>query len=360
MPPTKKREPKSLRPSAKTRFALVGFGHWGPNHARLIAQHPRCELVLCVEHDAERLSEARRLYPHLHTYNNLSEALAAHAHNTQHIDAVIIATPTSTHAPLVEQALAAGCHVLCEKPLSLSASECLQLQAQAKRQGKVLMVDHTFLFNGGIQALKAQCEQLGQLYYLTSTRTNLGPIRQDVGALADLATHDIAVFNWLLGAMPRQVSACGHRFLPHAHEDVVFASLWYDHGVVAHLHCSWLNPVKVRQMTVVGSQHMLTWDDMHPQEPLRVYEASVQPEPYYADFGQFKLLPQRGAVHIPAFAQTEPLSEVLHQFLAAIHEGTPTGSDGHFAAGVAQTLSALQTSMAQQGAPVQVTDLTRP
>lgn len=335
-----------------TRFALLGFGHWGPNYARLIHHHGDCVLVACVEPDPERQAEVRRMYPEANVYSTFAEAVAH-----QSINAVVIATPTHTHGPLVEAALTAGCHVLCEKPLSLSAAECQTLQQQAQQQQNVLMVDHTFLFHSGIRALKAQLQSLGQLYYLTSTRTNLGPIRQDVSALADLATHDVAIFNGLLNGLPRQVSANGHRFLPHALEDVVFASLWYPNGVVAHLHCSWLNPVKVRQMTVVGSQKMLTWDDMHPQEPLRIYEATVNPEPYYADFGQFKLLPQRGAVHIPALRQTEPLAEVFNHFLKAIEDGSPTGSDGHFAAGVARTLSALQQSMQQQGTPVTVEEV---
>lgn len=330
-----------------TRFGLLGFGHWGPNYARLIHQRADCHLVACIDPSSERQAEARRVYPSVGVYADLSEALAHES-----LDAVIIATPTQTHAELVKTALAAPCHVLCEKPLSLDPAQCLSLQQQAQHQQKVLMVDHTFLFHGGLRALRDQLKALGQLYYLTSTRTNLGPIRQDVGALADLATHDISIFNWLLQGLPQRVSACGHRFLPHALEDVVFASLWYDQGVVAHLHCSWLNPVKVRQMTVVGSQKMLTWDDMHPQEPLRIYEAEVTQEPYYADFGQFKLLPQRGAVHIPALQQNEPLAEVLNTFLQAMHQGTPTGSDGTFAAGVAHTLAALQQSLQRQGAPI--------
>ncbi len=332
-----------------TRFALLGFGHWGPNYARLMHQHTDAKLVACIDPSPERQAAAQRAYPGVGVYPDFATALAHES-----IDAVVIATPTHTHVPLVEAALAAGCHVLCEKPLSLSATQCLALQHQAKQQQKALMVDHTFLFHGGLRALKGQLQELGQLYYLTSTRTNLGPIRQDVGALADLATHDIAIFNWLLNDLPQQVSASGHRFLPHDLEDVVFASLWYPNGVVAHLHSSWLNPVKVRQMTVVGSQKMLTWDDMHPQEPLRIYEATVAPEPYYADFGQFKLLPQRGAVHMPALVQHEPLAEVFNTFLGAIHQSSETGSDGHFAAGVARVLSALQQSMKQQGAPVTV------
>lgn len=335
-----------------TRFALLGFGHWGPNYARLMHQRTDAKLVACIDPNPERQAEVQRIYPEVRVYTDFAEALIHES-----IDAVIIATPTHTHVPLVATALSAGCHVLCEKPLSLSVTECLALQQQAQQQQKVLMVDHTFLFHSGIQALKAQLQALGQLYYLTSTRTNLGPIRQDVGALADLATHDIAIFNGLLDALPQQVSANGHRFLPHDLEDVVFASLWYPNGVVAHLHCSWLNPVKVRQMTVVGRQKMLTWDDMHPQEPLRIYEATVNPEPYYADFGQFKLLPQRGAIHIPALRQTEPLAEVFNCFLKALQEGSPTGSDGNFAADVARTLSALQQSMQQQGKPVTVDEI---
>lgn len=329
------------------KIALVGYGHWGPNYARLVAQSHHCELSACVDTDAFRRQKARSDYPQTLVSDELSQVL-----HQASIDAVIIATPAHTHRALVELCLAAGQHVLCEKPLSLSAAECEQLHQQALRAQKILMVDHTFLFNPGILALKACLPELGTLHYLTSTRTHLGPIRDDVNVLGDLASHDIAIFNDLLKALPVSVSACGSGFLPHGKTDLAFVTLWYPAGVMAHLHTSWFHPVKVRQMVAVGDQKMITWDDLKCSQPLRIYDAHVQQEPYYADFQQFKRLPHQGPVKAPEVKTKEPLENVLDAFLDAIGSGQSQFSDAAFARGVALVLEAIDASIHDQGAPV--------
>lgn len=333
--------------STMINIALVGYGHWGPNYARLIAQDSRCELLACVDTDAVRCQKARADYPGIIVSDQLSQVL-------QHplIDALIIATPAWTHYALVQQCLAAGKHVLCEKPLSLRAIECEGLHQQALSAQKILMVDHTFLFNPGILALKAQLPALGPLHYLTSTRTHLGPIRADVDVLGDLASHDIAIFNDLLGALPVKVSACGGGFLPHGKTDVAFVTLWYPHGVMAHLHTSWFHPVKVRQMVIVGAQKMMTFDDLNHREPLHIHDAHVKQEPYYADFQQFKLLPHQGPIDTPEVLSVEPLQKVLDAFLQSIASGQNAFSDGAFARNVARVLAAIDASIAHQGSPI--------
>lgn len=335
--------------STMTNIALVGYGHWGPNYARLITQNEGCELLACVDADAVRRQKAQTDYPGILVSDKLSGVL-----QNPWIDAVIIATPAHTHYALVQQCLAAGKHVLCEKPLSLQATECEHLYQQALKMQKILMVDHTFLFNPGILALKARLPELGSLHYLTSMRTHLGPIRDDVNVLGDLASHDIAIFNDLLGALPVQVSACGGGFLPHGKTDVAFVTLWYPQGVMAHLHTSWFHPVKVRQIVVVGAQQMITFDDLNHARPLHIHDAHVKQEPYYTDFQQFKLLPHQGSVDTPEVTATEPLKQVLNAFLQSMVSGQNAFSDAAFARDVARVLAAIDDSIAHAGSPVRL------
>lgn len=338
----------------KLQFGLIGYGHWGPNYARLLQASADCELLVCIDRAPERQAAAQALYPALSTGNEVSLAL-----ENPDIQAVIIATPALSHVELVSQALQAGKHVLCEKPLALTAADCLQLQALAILKQRVLMVGHTFLFNSGIQYLKnyLQSGELGQLYYAYAVRSNLGPIRHDVNAVADLASHDISIFNYLLDDLPLEVSARGQSFLQPGIEDLAFMTLQYPEQVLAHAHVSWLSPVKVRQLTLVGSKKMLLWDDMNLFEPIRIYDVGVLQEPYYQDFGQYQLLPKQGDTFIPRLRLKEPLAEVLQAFLQAVHSGQNPQSDAYFAAGVAQVLAATQASMQQGGQAVSLPPL---
>jgi predicted dehydrogenase len=347
--------------SSLLRLGLIGCGHWGPNYLRVFQQLPGAEMHMAADLNAGRREALQQQFPAVEF-----RADAAAILNHPALDAVVIATPASGHYPLVKQALEAGKHVLCEKPLTLNAAESLELNALAAARERILMVGHTFLFNSGIRQLKTYLTEglPGQLYYLHATRTNLGPIRTDVGAIADLASHDIAIFNYLLESLPLEVSARALSCLPHSHEDLAFITLTYPQQVVAHAHISWLNPVKVRQMTLVGSKKMITWDDIH-SEPIRIFDAGVTPEPYYQDFGQYQLLPKQGDTLIPRLSMTEPLKTQAAFFLEAIREARPPFSDGVFAAGVVQVLEAIHSSIAQGGAPVQLslesqTDQRRP
>lgn len=332
-------------------FGLIGCGHWGPNYARLLQTLPGCRLKRISDLNPDRLKNLTGLYPALEAGHEASELF-----QDPEIQAVIIATPASTHAALVEQALNAGKHVLCEKPLTLEPESSRQLTQLAADKGLTLMVGHTFLFNSGIRQLKNYLDEglLGQLYYIHATRTNLGPIRGDVNAVGDLATHDLSIFNYLLGAMPTQVSAQGQSWLQPNVEDIAFMTLQYPNQVLAHAHVSWLNPVKVRTLTLVGSKKMVVWDDMNPAEPIRIYDVGVIQEPYYQDFGQFQLLPRQGDTTIPRLALKEPLRQEVEAFVRAVASGEAPESDGHFATGIVEVLSAISASMQQHGMPVKL------
>jgi len=332
------------------KVGLVGCGHWGPNYIRVIEQLPQAEMVICSDLNPEQLARMKKTYPRLQTSLEAEDVL-------QHpeLDAVIIATPASTHAPLVRQALSQGKHVLCEKPLTPGYAESQELVGLAHDADKLLMVGHTFLFNSGILKLKEYIQNgsLGDLLYAHSTRTNLGPIRNDVGAVEDLATHDISIFNYLFDEVPVEVSAKGQSFLQAGLTDVAFINLSYPGKLLAHIHVSWLSPVKVRQITLVGSKKMVVWDDINVVEPIRIYDAGVNPEPYYQDFGQYQLLPKQGDTWIPRLSLSEPLKAEVQVFIQAIlADNKQIPSDGHFSAQIVKVLDAIRLSQAQGGQPV--------
>ena len=262
------------------RLALVGFGYWGPNYARVLNDLPGAELTVVCDRSAERLAHGRaQRYHSVAICDGLEELFAR-----DDIDAVVIATPASTHEALVRAALENGRHVLVEKPMALDAAGCAALCDLAESAGRVLMVGYTFLYNAGVRKMK-ECmapEPFGQPYYLHATRTNLGPIRQDVNAVWDLAPHDIAIFNYLLDDEPRWASAIGTRVLRTNRDDIAFATLGYENDVVGNIHVSWADPNKVREVVAVGSRRRVVFNDLNDVERVRVFERgcrSATPSP---------------------------------------------------------------------------------
>lgn len=332
--------------------AVVGCGRWGPNQIRALSSVPGLRVTLCVETDAARLREARELFPSIEAASDVERAL-----RDPSISAVAIATPTATHAGLVRRALAAGKHVLCEKPLCEKAGEARVLAALARRKKLVLMGGHVFLFNGGLVKVKELIDsgELGRLRYLSAVRTNLGPIRDDVNAAYDLASHDVAVFNWLLSSRPDQVSATGACFVRPGVEDVAFLSLRYPGGVYANIHASWLNPKKVRQVIVVGSLKMVSWDDLELSAPVAVYDKGADRDGPHPNYGEFlRVAMWDGEVRLPKVDLEEPLKAQARAFRDALRAGRAQRSDGEFSAGVVAALEAAVKSMRSGGRPVAV------
>jgi len=267
------------------------------------------------------------------------------------IQAVVIATPTDTHATLVREALEAGKHVLVEKPLCTNGTEADELLHYADACGLVLMVGHVFLFNAGILKLRELIEggTLGRIHYLDAVRTNLGPIRGDVNALFDLGAHDISIFNFLLQGVPTEVSAVGNRITQTRVEDVCFATLRYPDGTLGHIHVSWLNPRKVRTLTVVGERKMAHWDDVNPVDALQVFDKGIDEAPHYDSFGEFHYLVRSGDTHLPAIRRTEPLLKQAEAFVAWVLDGTPCAADAASGRDVVAVLEAAVESMRRQG-----------
>lgn len=330
-------------------LAVAGYGEWGPNHVRVFRELSEARVVGVADSDPERRGEAGRRYPDIRAEQDFGALLDA-----PEVEAVVVATPTATHYELCRRALAAGRHVLCEKPLTIAPKQSEELVALAESVQKVLMVGHVFLHNPGIRKLKdlIATGELGEIHFLRSLRTNLGPIRHDTNCLYDLASHDVSIFNFLLGATPIQVSAVGQSYIREGVEDVAILTLTYPGRILATASVTWLDPRKVRFIAVTGDRRMATWDDLARVGPVMVYDKGVVRRRIYRDFGEFNLITREGEVSIPRVAGREPLLDQATHFLECIrHAATPV-SDGSFGARVVKVLDACQASMRQGGAPV--------
>jgi predicted dehydrogenase len=305
--------------------------------------------VACVDPDPARRAEVAHRFPWVRVLADPDEVMADPG-----IDALVVASPARTHAPLVAEAVAAGKHVLVEKPLALSTAEAISLAEAADRAGRVLLVGHTFEYNPAVTRMRELVEagDLGDLWYLHSQRVNLGRIQSDINALWSIGPHDVSIANYLIGSAPRWVSARGARYLHADVEDVVFATLGYDGGVLAHLHVSWLDPSKLRRTTVVGSRRMVVFDDLDSEAKLRVYDKGA--DPVSGGFGEFQFRLRRGDLHVPRTDLTEPLALELEHFLECCRTGARPRTDGWNGVRVVATLEAAQQSLDKGGIQVEV------
>jgi predicted dehydrogenase len=333
----------------------IGVGHWGPNLVRIFATHPDARVGAVCDLSEERLALVRRNVPGVgRTTTDARSAIEDEA-----AQAVVISTPTSTHYALARAALEAGKHVLVEKPLCRTVAEGEELLEIAAKKGLVLAVGHVFLFNNGIREMGRAIGsgELGRIYYVYSERTNLGPIRTDVNALWDLAAHDLSILDSWLGTSPVAVTARGQAYLNPGVEDVVLASFTYPDGVLASVHASWLNPRKVREITVVGEHRMAVWNDMDLAEPVRIYQKSVdlaKPQAYADSFGAFRMLVRNGDVLIPHVSGPEPLAAECAHFLECVLGRATPINGGAEALGVVRALEAADRSMREHSALVAI------
>jgi len=324
------------------RLAVIGAGHWGPNLIANFHDHRRSVVAKVVDRDAARL-----------------EAVKARFQDIE-VDAVVIATPTSTHFELARAALEAGKHVLVEKPIADTSEKAEQLCELAERVGRILMVGHVFVYNAAAQAAKEYLakQELGRVFYLSMVRTNLGPIRVDVNAAFDLAAHDISLANYWLDAQPLTASAVGGAWINGGIEDAVFATLRYPEQVLVNLHASWLNPRKAREITIVGDRRMLTFDDMNMSEPLRIYDKQVmedRTEASFVDsFTSFRMSVREGDVLVPRVRMSEPLRTECEHFLDCVSSGDAPLSGGAEGLAVVRVLDAIASSLAEGGREIEV------
>jgi len=333
------------------RLALVGLGYWGPNLARNLAILDNAELVALCDANEERLRRIGRQYPSARLVPSFEDVLADEA-----IDAVVVATPVDTHFDLCRAALAAGKHVMVEKPLATSSAECETLIALAAAQGRTLMVGHVFVYNAAVNKVKEYIDagEIGDVYYVYSQRLNLGQVRHDVNAMWNFAPHDLSIMCHWFGTEPTNLTARGHSYIQPGIEDVVFLNMEYPEGILASVHISWLDPLKVRRMTIVGSEKMVVYDDVSADAKVTVYDRGVtkklidQTEASlgsYRTYGEFQLLLRAGDVLIPKLDFVEPLKIECQHFVDCIRTGETPVSDGRQGLWVVRALEAAQRSL---------------
>jgi len=338
--------------------AVVGAGHWGPNLITNFERDRRSRVRWVVDTDASRLDQVERRFPGVGTTARFDEALG-----DSEVDAMVIATPTSTHYELARRALEAGRHVLVEKPMAASAREAALLRDLAAETGRTLMVGHVFVYNAAARAAKECIDsgELGRIYYLSMLRTNLGPIRVDVNAAWDLAAHDISLASYWLESDPLSVSAVGGSWINRGIEDTVFATLRYPGDVLVNLHASWLSPRKQRDITIVGDARMLTFDDVSMREPLRIYDKQVQDEriaaPFVDDFSTFRMAVRDGDVRIPRVVMSEPLRNECEHFLDCAISGKAPLSGPAEGLAVVRALEAMTASLTEGGRQVSLDEV---
>jgi predicted dehydrogenase len=273
------------------------------------------------------------------------------------VDAAVICTEASCHQSVAQRCLAAGKHVLVEKPMTTTVADAERLLTLAESKGLTLMVGHTFLYNPGIRKVKAYIEraEMGRIYYLYARRTNLGPIRQDVNALWDLAPHDVSIFNYLLDSVPEWVSAVGVKVLRNSRADVGFISLGYRDGIVGHAHVSWADPNKVREVVVVGSDKRIVFSDLNALEQVRVFEKGIAPGPAEApSYGEYHFLMRDGDIVSPRVEVSEPLKNQCRHFAECVTQGSCPFTGGREGLEVVRVMEAVDRSVERRGVPVEV------
>lgn len=333
------------------RIGVIGLGYWGPNYTRLLQELGTAQIAWACDARAEALELMRARYPDVKLTTSADEVLADPG-----VEAVIVATPTSTHAALTLAALEAGKHVLCEKPLAFTVAECDRVIEAATKADRVLMVGHTFIFNPAVRRMKELVGdgEIGQIRYCHSARTGLGPIRQDVNALWDLAPHDVSIILHLFDRAPTEVAAFGQSYLREGTEDVVFVTLRLEGDILANIHLSWIDPYKTRRLTVIGERQMLVFDDVAADEKLRLYDRGASyEEPAQrargAEYGEYRAIVRDGDILIPRVAPTEPLKEQTAHFLDCCEHGLEPETNGAAAREVVAVLQAASDSLENGG-----------
>lgn len=335
------------------RTGVVGLGYWGPNVARNLSEHPRSELTWLCDLDAEIVAAAGARYRDVNTTTDVTEMLA-----DPELDAIAIATPVSMHYHLAVAALDAGKHVFVEKPLAASSAEALDLIRRAGRAGLVLFPGHTFLYSPPVVKIKEILDEgdLGEIYFISMSRVNLGLHQHDVSVVWDLAPHDFSILRYWLGQLPSEVSAITRSCILPDTPDVAFINMRFATGAIAHLELSWLSPSKLRRTAIVGSKRMLVYDDLST-EPIRVFDSGATlPDP--ETFGEFRMSYRTGDIISPHLEATEPLALEVGDFCAAILDHVEPRSSAQVGLDVIRAIEAVDESLAAGGAPVEVHDLS--
>jgi predicted dehydrogenase len=329
------------------RLAVVGLGYWGPNLLRNLVELDDADVVLLCDQRPERLALWGRRYPAVETTESYFDVLS-----NDEVDAVVVATPVASHFDLASRALRFGKHVFVEKPLAASSDEAAELIRLSRKTGRVLMPGHTFLYSPPVVFIRELIESgtLGELYFVSTSRVNLGLHQPDVSVAWDLGPHDFSILRYWLGESPTTVSAISRACVIPGTPDVAFINLSYPSGTIAHIELAWLAPSKLRRTAVVGSERMVVYDDTSP-EPVRVFNSGAtlrDPE----SFGEYQLSYRTGDIVSPRVEPVEPLLRQMQDFRRAIVERIEPRSSAQLGVDVVETIEMVDASLGLSGAPV--------
>jgi predicted dehydrogenase len=329
----------------RLKIGVVGAGTWGKNHVRTVAGLADAELTAVCDTDAKVRERVARQYPAALVTGEVPALLEA-------VEAVIVASPAATHATVARQAIEAGKPVLVEKPFALSGRDAEAVAKLAEQRGLPVLAGHLLVYHPAVEKLREMVQQgeLGRVFYLYGLRVNLGQVRTDENALWSFGPHDVSVALYLLGEEPVRVAAQGKSYLQPAIEDVVFLTMEFASGVLAHVQMSWLDPHKERKLTVVGAKKMVVFDDMEPREKLRIYDKGVDRPPEYGSFGE-SLAIREGDIFIPRIPAVEPLAAELAHFVRAARGTEAPRASAADGVRVVRVLEAASRSLARGGAP---------
>jgi predicted dehydrogenase len=337
----------------KRNAIVVGLGYWGPNLARNLAASDDFALTALVDLDRARAEKVARFYPGVAVYTSLADALAK-----RDVDLVCLATPVSSHAALAEQALRGGANVLVEKPMTQTVAQSRQLLAVAQEANKSIFVDHTFLYTGAVREMKAQLDSgaLGKLLYVDSVRINLGLFQPDVDVTWDLAPHDLSILQYLIGRAPRTVRSLSSCHNPSGFADVAYLHLDYGDNLVAHLHLSWLSPVKVRRVILAGEKQSVIYDDLEPAEKIKIYDHGVSFTAPTDDEARRRMLVsyRKGDMRAPNVSLAEALGVELKEIARDLSGGARAAGRGEDGFAVVRVLEAATRSLKEGGVAVDV------
>ena len=327
------------------KVAIIGYGYWGPNLVRNFTNLENCTITYVVDKLPDRLGKIKKLYPEIDTTKSFDQVLA----DTE-IDAIIIATPVSTHYNFAKRALEAKKHVLVEKPMTNSIKDAEELVELSKKMNKVLMVDHTYLYTGAVQKIKELIDSdlLGEIQYIDSTRINLGLFQSDINVLWDLAPHDISICTYLVKEKPISVQAIGKSHKKNNLEDIAYLTLHYNSNKIMHISCSWISPVKVRHMLIGGDKKMVLFNDLETTEKIKIYDTQYSTTEI-SDHKHFLALRNNSEVSTPKISDREALNLMAEDFINAISNNSKPISNYELGLEVVKILEAAQTSIKNNG-----------
>lgn len=337
--------------SQTLNVGVVGVGYWGPNLIRNFAALPDCRAKYACDVDAGRLEHMKSLYREIEAVTDYDVLL-----NDKDLDAIAVATSVSKHYELAKKSLLAGKHTFIEKPMASSVAECRELIDLAEKNNLTLMVGHTFIYTSAVRKIKEIVDRgdLGELYYISTRRLNLGLFQKDINVAWDLAPHDISIILYLMGKAPESVNCQGKAHITPGIEDVTNMSLSFGDGGFATVHSSWLDPNKIRVMTIVGSKMMIVYDDTEPLEKIKIYDKRVERPPHYDSFAEFQYSYHYGDMYSPYLKQNEPLRVECQHFLDCIRSGEKPDSSGYEGLQVIEILEASSLSLKEGGARVDI------